>query len=149
MHELQEIHEDDDYDIPRLRLWSRMISTGIHSDYHNPPNIPAFTGTSSKRGRLTKSHDNLSEALSSAAVAVVDAIKGKENVSTVSTKSVSPDTAVEIRMKCYQQLRYLQSLLDDGILSSSEVSEQKENILMTLRNLNDNHDQSSLSHTSH
>lgn len=144
LEELQEIHEDGQYDMPRLRLWSRMIATGIHNDYHNPPNIPALTGNSSKRARQAKS-DNLSEALSSAAVAVVDAIKGKEpkdnvygTTSSVSTKPLSPDMAVDIRMKNYEQLRYLQSLLHDGILSDCEYTEQKESILTSLRKLKDN-----------
>ena len=30
------------YDTPQLRLWSRMIAAGIHDDYDEPPDIPAF-----------------------------------------------------------------------------------------------------------
>ena len=38
--------------IPRsCRLWSRMIVAGIHNDFENPPNIPAFNGNSAKRTR--------------------------------------------------------------------------------------------------
>ena len=36
------------YDTPQLRLWSRMIASGIHEDYSNPPDIPAFTGNASE-----------------------------------------------------------------------------------------------------
>ena len=133
--DLQETHEGD-YDAPRLRLWSRMIATGIHNDYHNPPNIPAFTGTSAKRTRK----DNLSQALSTAAVAVVDAIKDNksaacETTPSSSSTSLSPDIMADVRMKNYQQLRYLHTLFDDGIISESEFSEQKETILSSVRKL--------------
>ena len=32
----------DEFDIPRLRLWSRMICSGLHDDYNVPPKIPVF-----------------------------------------------------------------------------------------------------------
>ena len=35
--ELREKHGSK-YDAPRLRLWARMISTGLHSDYDTPRN---------------------------------------------------------------------------------------------------------------
>ena len=46
--ELREKHGSK-YDAPRLRLWARMISTGLHSDYDTPPEIPAFLGSTPKR----------------------------------------------------------------------------------------------------
>ena len=36
-------------------------------------------------------------------------------------------------MKNFEQLRYLQQLFDDNILSENEYSEQKQNILSTLK----------------
>ena len=39
--ELEENHHGR-YDTSRLRLWSRMIVAGIHHDYEDPPDIPAF-----------------------------------------------------------------------------------------------------------
>jgi len=42
--ELKEKHSSK-YDMPRLRLWSRMILAGIHDNYDEPPNIPAFSST--------------------------------------------------------------------------------------------------------
>ena len=38
---------------------------------------------------------------------------------------VSPEKAVELRMKNFEQLRFLQQLPDDDILSESEYTEQK------------------------
>ena len=46
--ELQEKHSTK-YDSPRLRLWARMISNGLHEDYSEPPGIPAFSGNAKKR----------------------------------------------------------------------------------------------------
>jgi len=38
-------------------------------------------------------------------------------------------------MKNYEQLRYLQSLYEDGILNKDEYDEQKKNILTSLSKL--------------
>ena len=87
-----------------------------------------------------------SDALSSAAVAFVDAINEKHSekpdISEKATCSpaltvtnISPGRAVDNRMKNYQQLRYLQSLFDDGILTDSEYAEQKQSILSSLHKL--------------
>ena len=140
----KELHEkhSDKYDTPRLRLWARMIAAGIHTDHHNPPNIPAFSGSVPKRAR----RESLSDAISSAAVAFVDSIREKHcekpDISEKATSSptstvlhVSPSKAVDLCMKNYQQLRYLQSLLDDGILTESEYAEQKQSIRLSLRKL--------------
>lgn len=45
---------------------------------------------------------------------------------------LSPAMAVDLRMKSYEQLRYL---LKDGILSDAEYLEQKKNILTSLQKL--------------
>lgn len=134
---LSEDHGDN-YDTPKLRLWSRMIVAGIHNDFENPPNIPAFNGNSAKRTR----RNGLSEVLNDAAIAFVEAIKDKkgdkENQAPSAVSSFgtgSPSRAVDLRMKNYQQLRYIQSLYDDGILSDTEFAEQKALILSSIRKL--------------
>ena len=48
---------------------------------------------------------------------------------------VSPGKAVELRMKNFEQLPYLQQLFEDGILSDTEYTEQKRSILSFLRKL--------------
>ena len=57
------------YDMPRLRLWSRMIAAGIHDDYNEPPDIPPFT----KSKRAPK--EAMSNCNSGAAVAIVEALQ--------------------------------------------------------------------------
>lgn len=54
---------------------------------------------------------------------------------SVGSVGISPKKSVELRMKNYEQLRYLQQLFEDGILSDWEYAEQKQNILDSLRKL--------------
>ena len=62
--------------------------------------------------------------------------KSPQCESSVQPVGVSPGRAVELRMKNFEQLRYLQQLYDDGILTQIEYEEQKEKILSSLRKLN-------------
>jgi len=48
---------------------------------------------------------------------------------------ISPGKTADIRMKNLQQLRFLQQLMEDRIISEKEFLEQKNIILETLRNL--------------
>lgn len=48
---------------------------------------------------------------------------------------VSPGKAIDLRMKNLQQLRYLQQLYEDNILSDRELAEQKRIVLESLRKL--------------
>ena len=110
-----------------------MISSGLHDDYDKPPDIPAFTGGTPKRPRR-----DMMDAISGAAIAFADAISKKQEVpATVSPVSsgISPSKSVELRMKNYEQLRYLQSLYEDGILNKDEYDEQKKNTLTSIGKL--------------
>ena len=121
--ELQEKHGQK-YDNPRLRLWSRMIVSGIHDDLDNPPDVPAFSLSEPKRRRK----ESLSETLTGAAVAFAKKISGgKENEAHQTTQGpsdvgLSPGKAIELRMKNFEQLRYLQQLYEDQILDEKEYN---------------------------
>ena len=135
--ELKERHQDS-WDTPRLKLWARCIVSGVHDDYDNPPESPAFSSSAPKRARK----ESLSETIGGAAVAIVKALKTdpKEKSSDAVSApgagpGVSPGHAVDLRMKNYQQLRYLQQLYEDNILNENEYAEQKRSILAALRNL--------------
>ena len=140
----------DAWDTPHLRLWARMICSGCHDDYDNVPAIPAFSSTLPKKQRK----DTLSEALTGAAVAFAKAVSGgtpdkgvgqsvpsQETPAHIAGTSntimpgVSPGKAVDLRMKNYEQLRYLQQLYEDGILDQKEFMEQKQDILHFLKKL--------------
>ena len=43
-------------------------------------------------------------------------------------------SSIDLRMKNFEQLRYLHSLYADGILTEEEFMEQKQSILDSLRN---------------
>lgn len=113
----------------------------------NPPSIPAFVSTVPKK----QQKENLSEALTGAAVAFAKVVSGGTQARSTSDKvgdestphtssntmmpGVSPGKAVDLRMKTYEQLRYLQQLYEDGILDQKEFAEQKQEILKFLRKL--------------
>ena len=80
--------------------------------------------------------------LSEAATAVAKAFEKQDGSGSACSGSssspsvgVSPGKAVDLRMKNYQQLRYIQQLYDDGILTELEYTEQKREILASLKRL--------------
>ena len=127
----------DRYNRPQLRLWARMVCSNIHEDLDNPPNIPAFSGKTNRKSQP----ESISDAIGGAAVAIVKALKSDvEPRSAVShsvpvTSRVSPAKSVELRMKSYEQLRYLSKLFDDGIITDTEFADQKSAIMMALKKL--------------
>lgn len=123
------------YSCPQLRLWARMIQCGTHEDYDDPPRVPQITGLIKKPVK----NESLSEALAGAAVAVAKAFTPQQSTPehTLSKgSSISPGKSVELRMKNLEQLKFLQQLRDDCILSQAEFVEQKTIILEALRKLN-------------
>ena len=129
--ELKEKHRDK-FSTVQLRLWARMVANDLHDDLEQPPSIPAFC-TTPKRAR----QPSVSRVVSDAAVALTRALgESPKDKATISCQAgVSPAKSVELRMKNYEQLRYLQQLLDDRILSEEEYTEQKQVILGSLRKL--------------
>lgn len=135
------------WDTPRLRLWARCICSDQHKDYEEPPALPAFKDSEPKKRK-----ESLTDALAGAAVAFATAVSGGKDqshstqaqrdhdtnspfTSSGPVPAVSPGKAVELRMKNYQQLRFLQQLFEDGILDEKEFTEQKGNILEFLRKI--------------
>ena len=85
--------------------------------------------------------DSLSGALTDAARVLVKYMDRKSSEDlpnppqVTSRLGVSPGKAVDLRMKNLQQLRYLQSLCEDNILSDQGFAEQKWIVLESLRKL--------------
>lgn len=123
------------YSTPQLRLWARMVTANLHEDLDTPPSIPAF-GNTPKRPRQGES---LSDAIGGVALVIVKALKEdtatKGCKSSMSTSTVSPTKSVELRMKNFEQLRYLQQLFEDGIITQEEYAEQKQSILCASKKL--------------
>jgi len=101
--------------------------------------VPTIQGNAPKKCHQQTS---LSDAISGATVGFSNALKAgnsvttsTEKVSSMDTHSISPSKAIDLKMKNFEQLRYLQQLFDDNKLSENKYSEQKQNILSTLKNL--------------
>ena len=41
--------QGDKYDNPKLRLWARMVTGGLHNSLDEPPDVPAFQGGLKKK----------------------------------------------------------------------------------------------------
>ena len=118
--ELKEKHKD--YGVPKLRLWARMIVNGVHESTEEPPNVPMITGLPTKRSKNESVHDVVVDAAKAIAQVFTASQKGhsppKGNLhSGCSTNNISPARLADVRMKHYEQLRYLHKLYDDGILN--------------------------------
>ena len=108
-----------------------MIVQGERDSYDEPPKSPHF-GAPAQRHR-----ESVSSAISGAATAIKKALAAtppqKDSAPSVSSRAgVSPGKAIELRMKNYE---YIQQLFDDSILSDEEYTEQKTDILNSLKRL--------------
>ena len=127
--ELREKHADQ-FSGPQLRLWARMKLNGQHNSMDHPPQIPLFTGTINKPKR-----DSLTEALTSAATAVVGILKGTPQ-SSPAPVGMSPGKRARILGQHLDHLEKIKSLYESGVLSKSEFQEQKEYALSNIKEIN-------------
>ena len=146
--QLKDIHGDK-YTVPQMRMWARYIQAGHYNDLVEPPPLPAFKGVPPKRERK----ESLSDAIAGAAITFINAMRSPEsnvkssnvvinshtppkNDSTTSVVvGISPGRATDLRLKKLKELRELQALLEQSILSESEFVEQKAIVLECLRKL--------------
>ena len=134
--ELKQKHTDK-YSIPQLRLWARMISCSTHESYDKPPPVPMFSEPQPKRQK-----ESLAESITQGIAAFSKVIQspptntspGKNSVTSPSC-GISPGKNIDLRMKNLEQLRYVQRLYEDNILTDVEFAEQKNNILASIRKL--------------
>ena len=139
VHELQKIHGDK-YDYGEYRLWARMIKNQQWNDKECPPNIPMIRGKAARRGR----HDVV-DTLASAAVAIVKALSPStpapqsptptSTVAASKTDGMSPGKMVQLRSQYLKQLKEIQTLRDEQVLSPDEFKAEKEIILNSLHEL--------------
>ena len=121
---------------PKLRLWAKLIQSGRHDSYDVPPQIPLITGSSTP---VRPKKDGFVEALTGAATTIAHALN--PHVSSVPQRregehvAVSPLRMTTIRRSCLQDLKMLKELLEDGVLTEIEFTEEKQNILATLKDL--------------
>lgn len=141
------------YSIPQYRLWARMIVAGNHDSLEEPPRIPAITGIVPKREKKESLADAMAIAAATFAKAMQSSNSGSvsQNAtntlvlapasgsastgSSVPTVGLSPGRVTELRGKKLNELRELQQLLEQNILSTEEFLEQKSLVLDSLRKL--------------
>jgi len=148
--ELKEKHGNK-YSIPQLRCWARLLMTGKHQ---SKDEIPEFLTNQLKKPKPP----SLAEAITGAAKTFAEAVKcpstsasvvidngGSRNSNVSHTNvpaslpscvgiGISPTKITELRLKKMQELRELQSLLEQNILTE-EFVEQKRLVLDSLRKL--------------
>jgi hypothetical protein len=118
--ELRLKHKDS-FKSTQLKLWARMIINDLHESYDDPPNVPLITGMTKQKRR---------DATTTPARAVSPPTNTLAHVNIM-----SPGRCADVRMKNLQQLRYLQQLHQDNVLTESEFEEQKKKVLEALRTL--------------
>ena len=129
--QLKEKHSNT-YDNLKLRLWARMVVSKSHESLDEPPTGPPFYGSTQQKESQRSSFTN---ALSGAAVAFAEVLKGPKEVQLNSTNTISPAVVVDLRMKHFEQLRYAKQLHEDSILTDAKFKQQKENILRAIEQL--------------
>ena len=123
---------------PHLRLWARYKVNGYHIDLDNPLAAPPFIGFVSKRAKQESLSEALATAFAHAFCGSPANLSQKESIPSMPSGSsigVSPLKAANLWMKHLEQLRYLQQLMEDGIISKDEFVEQKGIVLGTLHKI--------------
>ncbi len=139
VHQELETKHEDKYTHYQLSLWARMLVNDVHHSYDDPPHNPLITGTSMPKPRK----DTLVEAIAGVATAIAKAVstspaapKTPPHVPTaVPNPILTPVRSADIRLKNLEQLKCLQKLLEDNVLTEEEFKEQKTIILRALRQL--------------
>lgn len=154
VNDLQEKHADK-YTLPQFRCCAHMITSGKHQDRDN---IPAFLDLDNQPRKQKR--PTLAEAITDAAKTFAQASKSPDvnqctSQSVVIASSATPSTPVaacgvrdlpvtagispgkitDLRMKKLRELRELQGLLEQNILTQQEFVEQKQLVLESLRKL--------------
>ena len=86
---LKEKHKE--MELPKLRLWARMIANGVHESTEEPPDIPMITGTIPKRSKRESMHDVVVDAAK--AVHVAQAFTGSTQSSSACTSAAQSSVA--------------------------------------------------------
>ena len=105
-----------------------MIVAGTHDDMENPPNVPMIVGGLQRQPRK----ETLSDTMCTVATAFANALSPQPaqgpSVASTQSQTQSPNKIADVRIKNLEQLRYLNQLKEDGILSE-EYCTQKDIVL--------------------
>ncbi len=115
-----------------------MIKNQQWKDKDTPPNLPMIRGKFPHRGKR-----DVVDTLANAAVAIVKPLRPSSPdvnsrvpaAASCSTDGMSPDKKVQLRSQYLKQLKEIQNLRDENVLSVDEFKVEKDTILTTLREL--------------
>ena len=129
--ELMKLHGDK-YTYPAYKVWARMIKNSQWDKMDDPPPIKMITSGKSAK----KDKDSVADIIAGAAVAVVQALKNPSpsppQSSSFPQDGISPGN---LRQQYLQQLKMIQNLRDDGILTLDEFQNEKDIIIENLKRL--------------
>ena len=96
-----------------------MIRTSQWKDFNTPPNVPMITG---KVSRKEKSSNTVVDTLATAAVAIIKELKKDATSSkrACTPGGMSPGKKVELSSQYLKQLKEIQNLRDEGVLTLEE-----------------------------
>ena len=129
---LRDKHGENYCSGPHLRIWARMYMNAQHSSLDNPPNNPIFSNYGSKAPKK----ESLSDALTSAATAIVGMLKGDASTTMEPAATMSPGKRARVSGQYLEQLERLKTLQSSGVLTDEEFEEQKAYALKNIRQLN-------------
>ena len=110
-----------------------MIKSGQWSDKETPPNLPMITGKAAHKEKC----NNVAKTIATAAVAVVRALQSPTQSTPTKQDTIqktnnppvgiSPGkrVRVQLRSQYLKQLKDIQLLRDDGVLTAEEFQAQK------------------------
>ena len=128
--ELLERHKEN-FSTHQLNLWARMIVNKIHFSYDDPPpKNPLITGSNVPKPTPMKD-TQLTEAILGAATAFTKAVAPAAPISlpNATDQIYSQERKADIRLKNFEQLKCLQQLFKDNVLTEEEFKQQKQNKL--------------------
>ena len=113
-----------------------MIRNNQWKDFNNPPNVPMITG---KVPRRDKGGNPVVDTPATAAVVIIKALEDPSSSTAPANKGMctpggmSPAKKVELRSQYLRQLKEIQNLKDEGVLTLEEFQAEKDTILQTLK----------------
>lgn len=108
-----------------------MIKNHQWKDFDNPPNVPMITG----KGRRDKSGTGISGTVVDTyrAVGIIKELKEDKAKQVCTSGGMSPGKKVELRSQYLRQLKEIQNLKDEGVLTLEEFQTEKDTILSALK----------------
>ena len=122
----------------KLILWAKLVQSGHHDDFDNPPNIPLITRKATGK-KTAKEGQGVTGLIAEAATTIVKTCNPPsspvQSNDCSSGKGISPLKAVSIHRSYLEDLKKAKELYEDGVLTQEGFKDEKERIIQMLRGL--------------